>query len=158
MKATFLILAALIGAPAPAPAYRQPIGGETAGAMLDTIISNQGETAADPAEDYNGDGVLNIADYTGSTRRHYINTHERTEITIDSEAVEAIAAELFPADIQIYFYYEIDMIDGSLCRKYEITADEITNARIYFEFEDYCTTVRAEINPKTESITIIKED
>ena len=159
MKEIFLILAALAGAPEPAPAYKQPIGGETAAAMLDTIINNGGETApAEPAADFNGDGALNIADYYSSARRHYINTHGHTEITIDFEAVEAIAAKLFPADIQTYFYYEFDIIGGQNCRKYEATADEITSARIYFEFENWSTTAKAELNPYTETITIFIDD
>lgn len=158
MKEIFIILAALTGAPQPAPAYRQPIGGETAAAMLDTIIINgDPEAPADPAQDFNGDGALNIADFCGVSRRHYINTHEPTEITVDSEAVEAIAAELYPEDIQSYFYYEFDHINGELCRAYEATADEITTARIYFEFEDWSETRAAIINPHTETITIFEE-
>ncbi|MBQ5901336.1 MAG: hypothetical protein IIW86_05700 [Clostridia bacterium] len=157
MKEIFLILAALAGAPEPAPTYRAPIGGETAAAMLDTIINNGGEAPAEPAEDFNGDGVLNIADYCGSSRRFYINIHDGAQVTIDAATVEAIAAELYPDDINNYFYYEFDMINGDLCREYEATADEITTARIYFEFEDWSTTHRAEINPYTETITIFKE-
>ena len=37
------------------------------------------------------------------------------------------------------------------------TAAEIMTARIYLEFEDWSTTVKAEINPYTESISIFKE-
>lgn len=158
MKEIFLILAALTGAPQPAPAYKQPIGGETVAAMLEQIIDNGGEAPAEPAADFNGDGALNIADYYSSARRHYINTHEHTEITIDAEAVEAIAAELYPEDIQSYFYYEFDIINGDLCREYETTAAEIITARIYFEFEDWSTSHRAEINPYTETITIFIDD
>lgn len=143
MKEIFLILAALAGAPEPAPAYKQPIGGET---------------AAEPSQDFNGDGLLTIADFYSSSRRHYINTHEHTEITIDSDAVEAIAAALFPEDIKTYFYYEFDTIGGKPCRKYELTAAEITSARIYFEFENWSTTAAAEINPDAETITIFIDD
>lgn len=156
MKATFLILAALIGAPAPAPEYRQPIGGESAAAMLTQIIDNGRETPTEPAADFNGDGLLNIADYTSSRRRHYITTTNGIEVTADGATVEAIAAEIFPGEELIY--YEFDNIGGQYCRKYEATVTEITSIQIYFEFPDYCTTVRAEINPKTESITIIRED
>lgn len=156
MKEIFIILAALTGAPQPAPEFRAPISDETAAAMLDTITSGE-EAVPDPAQDFNGDGALNIADFCGISRRAYINTHERTEITIDAEAVEAIAAELYPEDVQSYFYYEFDMINGELCRAYEATADEITTARIYFEFEDWSETRAAIINPHTETITIIKE-
>lgn len=155
MKATFLILAALIGAPQPAPAYRQPIGGETADAMLQQIIENQGEAPAEPAADFNGDGVLSIADYTGSTRRHHITTANGSEVTADGATVEAIAAEIFPG--QELIYYEFDCIGGQYCRKYEVTAAEIITVDIYFEFADWSTTARAEINPRTETITIIEE-
>lgn len=156
MKEIFLILATLTGAPTPAPEFRAPISDETAAAMLDTITSGE-EAAPDPAQDFNGDGALNIADFCGISRRHYINTHEHTEITIDAETVEAIAAELYPDDINNYFYYEFDMINGDLCREYETTADEITTARIYFEFENWSETRAAIINPHTETITIFKE-
>lgn len=155
MKEIFLILAALTGAPQPAPEFRAPISEETAAAMLDTIINGDPEAAPNPAQDYNGDGALNIADFYGISRRTYINNHEQTEITADAETVEAIAAELFPAEELIYF--EFDFIGGSPCRAYEATADEITTASIYFEFEDWSTSAAAEINPHTETITIIKE-
>lgn len=156
MKEIFLILALLEGAPEPAPEFRAPISDETAAAMLDTITSGE-EAAPDPALDFNGDGALNIADFCGISRRAYINTHEQTAVTVDAETVEAIAAELYPEDIKSYFYYEFDHINGELCRAYEATADEITTARIYFEFEDWSTSAAAEINPHTETITIIKE-
>ena len=157
MKEVFLILAALTGAPTPADSFRAPIGGETAAAMIDSIITAEGDTpAADPALDFNGDGALNIADFCGVSRRHYISTHEQTAITVDAETVEAIAAQMYPNETT-YFYYEFDMINGDLCREYEATADEVTTARIYFEFENWSTTHRAEINPKTETITIFKE-
>lgn len=156
MKEVFLILAALAGAPQPAPEFRAPISAETAAAMLEAITGSE-EAAPDPALDFNGDGALNIADFYGISRRAYINTHEQTAVTVDAETVEAIAAELYPEDIQSYFYYEFDHINGDLCREYEATADEITTARIYFEFENWSTTHRAEINPKTETITIFKE-
>lgn len=154
MKEMFIILAALAGAPQPAPEFRAPISDNTAAAMLEAITSGE-EAAIDPALDFNGDGALNIADFCGISRRAYINTHEHTEITIDAETVEAIAAELYPAEELIYF--EFDFIGGSPCRAYEATAAEITTASIYFEFEDWSTSAAAEINPHTETITIIKE-
>lgn len=157
MKEIFLILAALAGAPQPAPEFRAPISAETAAAMLDTIINGDPEAAPDPALDFNGDSALNVADFCGISRRAYINDHEQTAVTVDAETVEAIAAELYPEAAQSYFYYEFDMINGDLCRAYETTADEITTARIYFEFEDWSTSAAAEINPHTETITIFRE-
>lgn len=154
MKEIFLILAALAGAPQPAPEFRAPISDETAAAILDTLTRGE-EAATDPALDFNGDSVLNVADFCGISRRAYINTHEQTEITADAATVEAIAAELYPAEELIYF--EFDFIGGSPCRAYEATAAEITTTNIYFEFEDWSTSHRAEINPHTETITIIKE-
>ncbi len=156
MKEIFLILAALAGAPQPAPEFRAPISEETAAAMLDTLTRGE-EAAPDPALDFNGDGENNIADFCGISRRAYINDHEHTEITVDAETVEAIAAELFPEAAQSYFYYEFDMINGDLCRAYEATAAEITTTNIYFEFEDWSTSAAAEINPHTETITIFRE-
>lgn len=158
MKEIFLILAALAGAPEPAPEFRAPIGGETAAAMLDTILAADGETiTADPELDFNGDGVLSIADFCGASRRHYISTHEHTEVTVDRETVAAIAEELYPDDTQQYFYYEIDFVDGSPCRKYELTSSDIVTIDIYFEFDEWQISHRAEINPYTETITIYEE-
>lgn len=156
MKEIFLILAALAGAPEPAPEFRAPISDETAAAIVDTITSDD-EAAPAPALDFNGDGALTIADAVGIARRHYISTHEHTEITIDRETVAAIAAELYPDDIQTYFYYEIDFVDGSPCRKYELTSSDIVTIDIYFEFDEWQTSHRAEVNPYTETITIYEE-
>lgn len=156
MKEIFLLCAALAGAPQPAPEFRAPISEETAAAILDTIINEGGEatTPAAPALDFNGDGVLNIADFCAVSRRAYISATEYTAVTFDREAAEAIAAELYPAEIETYFYYEIDHINGDLCRQYETTAAEVTDINIYFEFEEKSTSHRAELNPYTETITI----
>lgn len=150
MKEIFLILAALTGAPQPAPSFRAPISTDTAAAIFAEIIS--GSEA--PAHDFNGDGALNIADFCGICHRAQINA-TAPEVTADAATVEAIAAELYPDEMHSYFYYEFDHINGDLCRKYEITADEITTTRIYFEFEDWSETRAAIINPYTETITIL---
>ena len=106
MKEIFLILAALAGAPEPAPEFRAPISTDTAAAMLEAITGSE-EAAPDPALDFNGDNVVNIADFCGISRRAYISNHEQTAVTVDAEAVEAIAAELYPDDINNYFYYVV---------------------------------------------------
>ena len=52
-------------------------------------------------------------------------------------------------------YWEIDRVDGNLTRQYELTASEIMQAEIYIEFENGSECVMVEVNPFTESITVI---
>lgn len=105
----FLILANLIGVPAPAKNYSAPMGGEAAEYMLSEIIAgNYSEQF-----DFNGDGQLNIADYYGTMRRYYVNTTE---------------------------------------------GNEVTEATLYLEFEDYGYYIPIEVDPFSETIRVKEEN
>lgn len=139
----------LANAPQPATNYTYPIGGESAEIMLENILNGTYEEN----QDFNGDQQLTIADYTAIKRRHHISTTEGTQITLDSECIEAITSEFYPEEIQTYFYYEIYKVNNEVCRQYEITADEITQISVYVEFEEMATTINIELNPFTETAT-----
>ena len=71
---------------------------------------------------------------------------------MDRETVEAIVMENYTDEA---IYWEIDRINGQLCRQYELTVDDIATAEIYLEFEDFSECVTVELNPYTETITVI---
>lgn len=140
---------ALTSSPAPAPNYYSWISPEIAEHIEAYVINGEYHEYLD----FNGDGVLNIADAVGVSKRYADNVKYGNEITIDAETVEDIIAENYDVDAM---YWEFDMVDGDITREYEITTDRIITARIYIELSDYSTDfVTIEINPFEERAIVI---
>lgn len=140
---------ALTSSPAPAPNYYSWISPEIAEHIEAYVINGEYHEYLD----FNGDGVLNIADVVGVSKRYADNVKYGNEITIDAETVEDIVAENYDVDAM---YWEFDMVDGDITREYEITTDRIITARIYIELSDYSTDfVTIEINPFEERAIVI---
>lgn len=142
----FLVMAAT-ASPQPAPNYYASFAPEVAEEMQELVISGEYRAYLD----FDGNGVLNIADVVSVKKRYQDNRKHGNEITLDREAVEAIAAENYPDSL---IYWEVDRVNGELCRQYELTASEIIEAEIYLEFETYCDTVKVELNPYTEVVRV----
>lgn len=142
----FLVMAAT-ASPQPAPNYYASFAPEVAEEIQELVISGEYRAYLD----FDGNGVLNIADVVSVKKRYQDNCKYGNEITLDRETVEAIAAENYLDDL---IYYEIDRVNGRLCRQYELTASEITEAEIYLEFEEYSETVKVELNPYTEIVSV----
>lgn len=142
----FLVMAAT-ASPQPAPNYYASFAPEVAEEIQELVISGEYRAYLD----FDGNGVLNIADVVSVKKRYQDNCKHSNEITLDREAVEAIAAENYPDNL---IYWEVDRINGELCRQYELTASEIIEAEIYLEFEDYCDTIKVELNPFTEVVRV----
>lgn len=142
----FLVMAAT-ASPQPAPNYYASFAPEVAEEIQELVISGEYRAYLD----FDGNGVLNIADVVSVKKRYQDNCKHGNEITLDREAVEAIAAENYPDNL---IYWEVDRINGELCRQYELTASEIIEAEIYLEFESYCDTVKVELNPYTEVVRV----
>lgn len=142
----FFVMAAT-ASPQPAPNYYASFAPEVAEEMQELVISGEYRAYLD----FDGNGVLNIADVVSVKKRYQDNRKHGNEITLDREAVEAIAAENYPDSL---IYWEVDRVNGELCRQYELTASEIIEAEIYLEFESYCDTVKVELNPYTEVVRV----
>lgn len=102
--------------------------------------------------DFNGDGQLNMADVVSVRKRYQDNIRYGNEITLEKETVYDIVLENYTDEL---IYWEIDRINGQLCRQYELTVSEVTEAEIYVEFESYSDTIMVEVNPFTETVTVI---
>lgn len=140
---------ALTSSPAPAPNYCSWISPEIAEHIETYVINGEYHEYLD----FNGDGILSIADAVGVSKRYADNVKYGNEITIDVETVEDIIAENYNVDAM---YWEFDIVDGDITRKYEITTDRIITARIYIELCDYSTDfVTIEINPFEERARVI---
>ena len=149
MKLSGIFVAiALTSSPMPADNYYSWISPEIADEIQELVISGEYREYLD----FNGDGKLSIADVVGVSKRYQDNCRYGNELTLDSETVDAIVVENY-TDFPIY--WEIDRVNGQLCRQYELTVSEVTSAEIYLEFEDFSETVKVEINPFTETITVI---
>lgn len=150
----FLILANLIGTPAPAENYSAPMGGEAAEYMLSEIIAeNYSEQL-----DFNGDGQLNIADYYSTMRRYYVNTTEGNEVTADYETAYAIAENLYQEEIIYWEYHYPDEYGMNYGKNAEMTATEVTEATLYIEFEDFGYYIPIEVDPFSETIRVKEEE
>ncbi|MBO7734287.1 MAG: hypothetical protein J6S67_17105 [Methanobrevibacter sp.] len=135
--------------PNPAPNYYSWFSPEVVDSVCEYLANNEYH----PHVDYNGDGVLTIADAVCIARRYQENVDYGNEITIDSETVEAIIEENYSVPC---IYWEFDEVDGEIVRQYEVTTDRIITADIYFEFEDFTSDhVVIEINPFQEIAKVI---
>lgn len=149
MKLSGIFVAiALTSSPMPADNYYSWISPEIADEIQELVISGEYREYLD----FNGDGKLSMADVVGVRKRYQDNCKYGNELTLDSETVNAIVLENYT---ESPIYWEIDRVNGQLCRQYELTVSEVSSAEIYLEFEDFSETVKVEINPFTETITVI---
>lgn len=149
MKTALIFIAlALTSSPQPAPNYYANISPETAAEVQTLVINGEYRSYLD----FNGDSVLSIADVVGILKRHQDNTTHGNKITLDSEVIYNIIAENYSEEC---IYYEVYRVNDKLTRQYEVTADEISTADIYIEFENTSDVVKVEINPFTETITVL---
>lgn len=149
MKLSGIFVAlALTSSPMPADNYYSWISPEIADEIQELVISGEYREYLD----FNGDGKLSMADVVGVRKRYQDNCRYGNELTLDSKTVDAIVVENYS---ESPIYWEIDRVNGQLCRQYELTVSEVSSAEIYLEFEDFSETVKVEINPFTETITVI---
>ena len=149
MKTMSIFLAiALTSSPMPAENYYSSTSPEVAAEIMEVVINGEYREYLD----FNGDGNLNIADVVGVSKRYSDNCKYGNEITLTSDTVYDIATENYSDEL---IYWEIDRVNGNLTRQYELVASEIMTAEIYMEFETYSECVTVEVNPFTETITVI---
>ena len=146
--ATAFICLALHASLNPAPNYYSWFSPEIADTIIESVVNGEYHEHLD----FNGDGVLSVADAVGVLRRYYDNIEYGNELTVDSETVQAIIEENYSVEC---VQWEIDFVNGEPCRKYELTVDEITTANIYLIFEDDTTdNIEIEINPFEEIVKV----
>lgn len=149
MKTLGIFLAlALTSSPMPSGNYYASVSPDIADEITELVISGEYRGYLD----FNGDGILSMADAVGVAKRYQDNCKYGNKITMDRETVEAIVMENYTDEA---IYWEIDRINGQLCRQYELTVDDITTAEIYLEFSGFSECVTVELNPYTETITVI---
>lgn len=149
MKTMGIFLAlALSSSPMPSGNYYASISPDIANEITELVVSGEYREYLD----FNGDGKLSIADVVGVRKRHLDNCKYGNKLTLDSETVDSIVVENYS---ESPIYWEIYRVNGQLCRQHELTVSEVSSAEIYLEFEDFSETVKVEINPFTETITVI---
>lgn len=147
MRAALLLTAAM-AVSAPAETYYSWYSPEIAHTISEYVVSGEYHEHLD----YNGDGKLTIADVIAVEKHYQNNCRYGNEITFNRENAWKIAAENYPDEL---LYWEIDRVDGELCRKYELTVSDITELEIYLEFEGYSDTLLVRLNPFEERVTVI---
>ena len=149
MKTACIFIAlALTCSPQPAGNYCASISPETAAEVQDLVLNGEYRQYLD----FNGDGILTISDVVGISKRYHDNITYGNIITMDSEVIQSIIAENYSEEC---IYYEVYRVNRQLTRQYHVTADEISTADIYIEFENFSDVVTVELNPYTETITVI---
>lgn len=149
MKTALIFTAlALTTSPIPSENYYASVSPEIADEITECVINGEYRQHLD----FNGDGVLSMADVVGVSKRYQDNITFGNEITLDRDVVYSIAEENYSEEL---IYWEIDRINNELTRQYELTASEIMTAEIYLEFEDFSECVLVEVNPFTETISVI---
>lgn len=147
MTAGIFIALALTSSPQPAPIFYAEISPQITAEIQELVIAEEYREYLD----FNGDGKLTIADAVGVEKRYSDNINYGNSITLEAETVYSIAEENYPDEL---VYWELDRINGELCREYSATVDDVTEAEIYLEFENYSDTVKVIIDPFTESVTV----
>lgn len=154
MKTTLILLAAIT---APQQPFIDAISPETSQLIVDYIISGKSYKWLD----YNCDGEMNLADAVGVLHKYETNVRNGNELTLDLETIYDIGWENLSSNMdRIDFienellYYEIERVNGELCKRYDLTVTEKSEAVIYYEFEDYADTVTVSIDPITEVIRV----
>jgi hypothetical protein len=124
----------------------------SASAVMETVAAGEYREYMD----YNGDGELSVMDAIGIMREYdYNSTYGNTMAYGESDVWDVVTENLNPAEYGDYFYYEIDFIDGSACRKYEISTDCYTVAHVYCEVNDTTFQYTVGIDPITETATVL---
>ena len=146
--ATAFICLALHSSLMPAPNYYSWFSPEIANNIIECVVNDEYHEHLD----FNGDGVLSVADAVGVLHRYYDNIEYGNELTVDGDTVQSIIEENYSVEC---VQWEIDFVNGEPCRKYELTVNEITTANIYLIFEDDTTdNVAIEINPFEEIVRV----
>lgn len=148
MVESIFLAMALTTSPQPAENYCAKISPEIASTIQEFVIVGEYKSYLD----FNGDGVLTIADVVGVEKRYQDNITNGNEITIDREAVYSIIEENYSEDA---IYWEFDSVNGEITRLYEVTVSEITEVNLYLEFESYSENIPIEVNPFTESFKVL---
>ena len=97
------------------------------------------------------DKELNMADVVGVRKRYQDNCRYGNKITLDNEVVYSIVEENYQEEL---IYWEVDRVNGELCRQHEVVAYDITEVELYVEFENYSDTIMIEINPFEEIVRV----
>ena len=151
MKTMSIFLAiALTSSPMPAENYYSSTSPEVAAEIMELVINGEYREYLD----FNGDGNLNMADVVGVSKRYADNCKYGNEITLDNEVIDSIVSENYS---EACIYWEIDRVNGNLTRQYELAASEIMTAEIYMEFENYSECITVEVNPFTETISVLND-
>lgn len=155
---TEMCLIAAIAKPIPAENYTSWISPAVADIVQQYVIDGKFYNHLD----FNGDGELSIADVVGISKRYQDNVQYGNEITLDYETIIDIGWENFSESLdREYFtenellYWEICRVNDVPCRQYELTVSEISEAEIYFEFEESAESVTVRLNPYEETIQVI---
>lgn len=135
----------------PAPNFYSWYSPETATACMEYAV--QGVYA--PHLDFDGDGILSTMDAVKIYKRYNMNLENGGSYVFDESGVMRIVEENVPAEkYNEYFYYEIDFIDGTPCRKYAYTATQITTAHVYCELNGSSFDFTVSIDPFKELVSV----
>lgn len=121
--------------------------------ISETIVKDVVNSESHAYLDYNGDGEETLLDAVSVLKRYYTNLENGNTYTFNNKDV----AEIMEENGNTPSYWEIDFVDNSVCRKYEVTVDKVTQINLYVEYyeDNYAENWTIEINPFKELTTVI---
>lgn len=121
--------------------------------ISETIVKDVVNSESHAYLDYDGDGEETLLDAVGVLKRYYTNLENGNTYTFNNKDV----AEIMEENGNTPGYWEIDFVDNSVCRKYEVTVDKVTQINLYVEYyeDNYAENWTIEINPFKELTTVI---
>ena len=106
--------------------------------------------------DYNGDGVLSTIDAVSIMREYeYNSTYGNTMTYGENDVLAVVEENLNPSEYCDYFYYEIDSVNGEVCRRYSYDCSKYTELHVYCEVNDTVFQYTVSIDPITETTTVL---
>lgn len=132
-----------------APNYYSWFAPEIATSILESVVNGEYHAHLD----YNGDGELTICDAVSVMKRYAYNVENGNSMTFgESDVMEIVTENYHANEYNKYFYYEIDFVNGSPCRCYEVTVSEVTAVHVYLEMNDTTDGFTIMVDPFKELI------
>lgn len=137
--------------PEPAPNYYSWYSEDIASQVMEYAVNDEYYSHLD----FDGDGVLSVMDAVAIRKRYICNVINKTPFHFGESDVMEIVKENYSADsYSEYFYYEIDFVDGSVCRAYEMDFENPAYIHVYLEMNDETKGFYVMISPAEENYAV----
>lgn len=137
--------------PEPAPNYYSWYSEEIAEGIMEAVVADEYY----PHLDFDGDGILSVIDAVAVRKRYMYNVLNGNIMGFgESDVMEIVEENFSPDEYNEYFYYEIDFVNGSSCRAYEMYFSKPSYIHVYMEMNGKTADFSVLIRPDEESYQV----